>query len=130
MGVAHTCGASVSIMSERRFQLVSALLAGGVLVLLLVAVLLWYVPIRVGNTGCGDAADSHAGVVWHYLDGPLDPFEEQENVACNAAGEPLWVTGLVAAATGGASLVAALAVVTGTWVRDRRTVRSWRRATS
>ncbi|MBC3763612.1 hypothetical protein ACUN7V_07220 [Quadrisphaera oryzae] len=111
-------------MSERRLSQVSVLLVGGVFALLLAAVLLWYVPIRAGNTGCGDAADSHAGVEWRYLDGPLDPVEEQENAACNARGEPLWVAGLAAAAVGAASLGAAIVVVAGVWVRDRRSVRS------
>ncbi|TXR52528.1 hypothetical protein [Quadrisphaera setariae] len=110
-------------MSERRFQLVSALLAGGVLVLLLAVALLWYVPINAGNTVCGRAVESHAGVEWHYLDGPLSPEEQEQNDACNAAGEPLWVAGLAAAAAGGTSLVAALVVVTGTWACDRRTAR-------
>lgn len=79
-------------------------------------------PVGSGNPDCGDAAGSHPSVAWHHVAGPLSPKEVRENAACDAAGAPLWATGL-AGLSAGASAAVALSVVS-TWVPDRRTVRS------
>lgn len=117
MGVVHSGGASVVIVSEVQFRWASVLVVAGVLALLVAGVLLRFVPIDAGNTVCGNALRGHPGLVLRYIDGPPSPWEEQQHAACTAAGAPAWYGGLAAAGVGSVLLVAGGVLVLAT--RDR-----------